>query len=176
MLGCVVDYLGFRAFVMVVPPVDEEHTLVLGRLSVGTPFVKKSSVLSSMVKRAVGHLNLKVHNVVVRDESGVATALAIPTPVNLQGHLCSDNRFYVTELGKLFPADSPAPGSTEYAVKCLRPELVTKYSRPLSSDAFCRSALCTLWGGGGLFCVLVLFIGGANSRWLAVRVSVVFVA
>jgi hypothetical protein len=112
-LGCLVDYLGFRALVLCVPPVDDDNTLAVGRLAPSAPYTRKSPVLSSMLKRAMRHLNLKPHTVSVNDDSGSLATFTIPTPVNLQGHACADSRFYVMELGRLFPGDAPAPGTNE---------------------------------------------------------------
>jgi hypothetical protein len=142
-LACVVDYAGVRAFVMAVPPVDDGHTLAQGRLSSHDTYVNRSAVLSSMLKRAAGHLNLKTHSIVAVDDSGRRGNIAIPMAVNVQGHLCPDNRFYVLELGKLFPPEPPVVGTADHLVRCLRPELVTRHNQPLSADAFCRSSLRT---------------------------------
>jgi hypothetical protein len=166
-LACIIDYSGFRVLVSTVPPVDELRTLVYGRMAPLEPFVKHSSQVFSMLKRVGRHLNLKPHQAEVLcyhsgdgspDHHGSASegpfgdfdytnaAVALQTiniclPVSVQGHQCDDHRFYITELSRLFPADSPALRSADTLIRVLRPEIVVSHRVPLSPDAFCDTDL-----------------------------------
>lgn len=63
-------------------------------------------------------------------------ALQIFTSSIVAVHRCDDKRYYFINLSRIFPPDLPIPGTTDHAVKFLRPEFVKVYKAPLSSDAF----------------------------------------
>lgn len=193
-LACLVDYTGFRVFVSCVPPVDEQRTLVYGRLSADDAFAMRSSTVFSMLKRVGRHLNLKQHQTEVkiapartdsivfpssasqaqydsndsgdddieRRDAGLVESMSMTSgqlesqlinvclPVSVQVHLADDTRFYVTELARLFPADTPALRSADTLVRVLRPELILRNATPLSPDAYCDSEL-----GGWCLCISI---------------------
>ena len=145
-LSCVVDYCGYRVFVMTIPPVEGARTCVYGRVEESGEFIATHQPLRQLMADCAKELNLKAHDVVkegslgengqYRDQNDAA--MTIVTSVDTQGHLCSDNRLYVVNLAKQFPPDLPLPGSEESSAYQLRPELVRNYHArgPLSSDAF----------------------------------------
>lgn len=60
----------------------------------------------------------------------------IYAPSDIEVHHGHDNRFYLIDFARVFPPQAPdkTPGSVWY--KLLRPEFVSRFYKPLSSDAF----------------------------------------
>lgn len=153
-LTAVIDVSGFRFTAMAIPPVDEDATLVYGKLSAERPFVQRSPELGSALRRIGKLLSLKPHAVDtlaeapvplggISDGSVMQRTIVIPLSVDLQGHSCSDGRAYVMNVGRLLPSDLPS--SSAYAADAmacaLRPELLAALpGQPLSSDVYRAAA------------------------------------
>ena len=132
-LSVLVDYHGFRFLIMSMPPVDEQRTQVYGRLDTHDPnsfFEDNDAMFHGLHGAACDELNLKPHNIISGGESKL-----INGSVETQGHYCHDGRYYAMNFSRLMPSDLPNDGM-EMLTKQLRPELVTTYRMPLSSDAF----------------------------------------
>ena len=151
-LTALIDVAGFRVSAMAIPPVEEDATLVYGKLDAGAPFVQRSPELGGVLRRVGKLLNLKPHAIeVIAEAPGSAgrqgssppgrRTLVIPLGVDVQGHACADGRTYVMNAGRLLPADLPASSqqSPDAAAAALRAELVAENEQPLSADAY-RSA------------------------------------
>jgi hypothetical protein len=80
-------------------------------------------------------LNLKDHKIITD-----GAAKKIPLGSEIQGHECSDGRYYAVNMSRLMPPDLPEGGS-DVTTKLLRSELVQSYSTSLSSDSF-SSIIC----------------------------------
>lgn len=135
-LTAMLDFGGFRVYAMAVPPMEEASTLVYGTLGPAQPFVQRSPVVASMLRRVAKHLNLKPHAVQTLSYAAVnagpgaeaqgASALAalenqaslsertlvLPLSVDVQGHLCADKRLYLVNLARLMPSDASAASAT----------------------------------------------------------------
>ena len=132
-LSVLVDYHGFRFLVMSMPPVDEERTQVYGRRDTHDPnsrFLDNDAMFHGLHSAACDELNLKPHNIISDGE-----AKLIHGSVETQGHYCHDGCYYAMNFSRLMPSDLPNDGM-EMLTKQLRPELVSAYRMPLSSDAF----------------------------------------
>lgn len=159
-LTALIDVAGFRISAMAIPPVEEDATLVYGKLDAGAPFVQRSPELGGVLRRVGKLLNLKPHAVeVVAEAPGGAggqgssppgrRTLVIPLGVDVQGHACADGRTYVMNAGRLLPADLPASSqqSPDASTAALRVELVTESEQALSADVY-RSAESEQQAGG----------------------------
>lgn len=145
-LSCVVDYCGFRVNALCIPPMDQDRTLVYGALDESSGFVQRDPSLTSMLRRVGRYLNLRSHSVETTIEgeedprtgerSRTAATIQVALSTNVQGHHCSDGRYYLMNLAHLFPADLPTPGTPELHTNLLRPELLAQQPGPLSADAF----------------------------------------
>lgn len=148
-MTALVDVAGFRVSAMAIPPVEEDATLVYGKLDAAAPFVQRSADLAAVLRRLGKSLNLKPHAVEVLAEtpgaargSGAPSSrrtLVVPLSVELQGHACADGRTYVMNAGRLLPAELPAAPSQRLPAaiaSTLRPELVAASEHALSSDAY----------------------------------------
>ena len=137
-LSFLVDYNGFRFFVMSMPPIDEERTQVYGRQNTHDPnseFLDKDATFHGLYASACAELNLKPHFIISKGDS-----LKITGSVETQGHCCEDGRYYAINFARMLPSDLPNDG-IELLTKQLRPELVQSFRMPLSSDAFSHLTL-----------------------------------
>jgi hypothetical protein len=79
-------------------------------------------------------LNLKKHTV-GRNE----TKVEICSPVDIEGHKGLDGRYYLLDFARYMPPEPPSSevkGSILF--RLLRPELVRRFGKPLSPDAFSK--------------------------------------
>lgn len=68
---------------------------------------------------AGSRLNIKAH---LAGQSNTAVA-NIVGPADIEGHICSDSRFYVLDFARTFPPTFPVQ-RREYLYKLMRPEWV----------------------------------------------------
>eukprot|EP00029_Vermamoeba_vermiformis_P009310 TRINITY_DN4602_c1_g1_i1.p1 TRINITY_DN4602_c1_g1~~TRINITY_DN4602_c1_g1_i1.p1 ORF type:complete len:870 (-),score=99.91 TRINITY_DN4602_c1_g1_i1:32-2374(-) len=77
-------------------------------------------------------LNLAVH-VAGRD---MLQTQKLWMPVDIEGHLSKDGRFYLLDTARLMPPTFPDESIRGcYLIRLFRPEYIRRYSKPLSSDA-----------------------------------------
>ena len=129
----IVDYSGFRLLVTTIPPIDEEYTIRYGRINPHDPnsdFIDNNITMKRLMNEISKELNLKQHRIIA---GGAAKAISLSS--ELQGHECSDGRFYAVNMSRLMPPDLPNGGS-DVITKLLRSELIQHYSSSVSSDAF----------------------------------------
>ena len=137
-----------------------------------------------MMAAAASKLNLKGHRIVIpgtasadgsatpppdsrlaalgaEEAPGVADEACsdfIHGPGDIEGHMGRDGRFYVVDTARLFPPRTPTPGARGCILyRLLRPELVRKFGRPLSSDAFSRV--------GGFLSSIEIFVFSVLMFW-----------
>ncbi|KAA0172073.1 hypothetical protein FNF28_00390 [Cafeteria roenbergensis] len=148
-LCATVDVLGFRVYVLAVPPLDDEETLVFGRVDDSQPMLDRSPILRRMMRRLAKHLNLRPHAAEAlayapgagEDPATLAPRqVQVPLSVTCVAHQCYDRRFYIDNLATLMPAEAPAADvatdGLQVSPNRLRPELVAANSEPLSADSF----------------------------------------
>ena len=126
----IVDYRGFRVVGMPLLPIDGSRTLVYGSNDAGRT-IKTCPFLDERLRSIGEKLNLKPHLV------GPDGALFY-TPIDLEGHLGTDGRYYLVDFSRLFPPQSLSAHRMGHLYRLLRPEFVRVYPKPLCSDAFSK--------------------------------------
>ncbi|ELR18277.1 uncharacterized protein ACA1_370310 [Acanthamoeba castellanii str. Neff] len=130
-LMVIIDFRGYRLTAMSTLPIGID-TLLYGSGDAGKTVKADNVLLNEAMEKAGEHLNLASH--LVGDKM-------ITGPGDIEGHLGRDGRFYVIDYARTFPPEGPPPnldGWDRRSVfyELLRPELVQRYPRQLSSDAF----------------------------------------
>lgn len=123
----VIDYLGFRVSCISLLPVSKQ-SLKYGSADGGKTMHLDDSQLVEKINLVAK--KLKPHLV---GENKVT----VSTPLDLEGHLGDDERFYILDSARLFPPETPS-GRGTFLYRLLRPEFVASYKTPLCSDAFSR--------------------------------------
>eukprot|EP01117_Protostelium_nocturnum_P011778 TRINITY_DN4294_c0_g1_i2.p1 TRINITY_DN4294_c0_g1~~TRINITY_DN4294_c0_g1_i2.p1 ORF type:complete len:1562 (-),score=510.85 TRINITY_DN4294_c0_g1_i2:353-5038(-) len=131
-LMILVSCYGHRVLCVSKLPIDGD-TLIHGS-SNGGAVIHSSQEIEKRIKTACQMLNLREHYVI---ERSTKEKKLIRGPVDLEGHLGRDGRFYIVDTARLFPPTTRLPNIRgAYMFKLMRPELVKKYAVPLSSDMF----------------------------------------
>jgi hypothetical protein len=143
-LMAVIDYKGHRITAMAQLPVDGDTTLIYGCSNAGEncDVMNKNSAWSQFVRDAsVNGLNLAPHYVVNNRRAG--GEIEIASCIDLEGHAGFDNRFYLLDFSRTFPAafkNQPKPYDTFWhCYHLLRQEFVYNWGRDhaqISADAF----------------------------------------
>jgi len=130
-LVCLIDYGGYRLIASSKLPISQE-TLVYGSADGGNTVYAENRRMNKMIKDCNTVLNLKGH------VAGVGRhPKYIYGPCDQEGHVGTDGHFYVIDLSRVFPPETPDISTKgSFMFRLLRPELVAKYPVPLSSDAF----------------------------------------
>ncbi|KAM9964845.1 hypothetical protein ACTFIW_004637 [Dictyostelium discoideum] len=125
-----IDYRGFRLMAMSLLPISKK-SLIYGSCDAGQTVHTSNNIFNNLFLNASKVINLKQH--FVEDISG--DIKSISGPIDIEGHLGGDNRFYLLDFARLSPPEPPKHRGS-YLYKLLRLELVRKYQKPLCSDAF----------------------------------------
>lgn len=109
-------------------------TLVYGSDDGGRSVQTRDPVFSQRLEPALARLKLKPH-LVGREENELKL---IRGPIDLEGHLGRDGRYYLCDVARLFPPEAPQPtlGAGQIFYNLLREELLSRLPNELSSDAF----------------------------------------
>ncbi|MDP2434321.1 MAG: hypothetical protein Q8P67_01100 [archaeon] len=138
-LMALLDLRGYRLIASSVVPINSS-TLVYGSTDGGNTVVDKEPAFHDKFSRIARVLNLKGHR-----SSDPSLETLIYGPSDMEAHLGRDGRFYVLDLARLFPPEyipeldphgRPLRRLGQQLYSLLRPELVTGWPHPLSSDAF----------------------------------------
>jgi Clustered mitochondria len=130
-LMALVDIFGNRVIAVSKLPISGK-TLVYGSADGGN-VIHDSSKVKQMVMRACLRLNLKGHTVI---ERSTTTPKLVYGPVDLEGHLGTDGRYYIVDTARLFPPQKRVPGVRGcHLYKLFRGEYLKEFRHPLSSDA-----------------------------------------
>ncbi|KAL6065225.1 Clu domain-containing protein (Fragment), variant 2 [Balamuthia mandrillaris] len=127
--------MGFRLIAISVLPIGGD-TLLYGSADGGETIHKDNRDLNKKMKLAAKKMNLKGHSVGLKEYD----VKKLYAPVDIEGHLGRDGRFYVLDYARTFPPEKPSlerrtrKGIILYNL--LRPELVRQNPVPLSPDAF----------------------------------------
>ncbi len=128
-LCAVIDYLGCRLIAMAMAPLDGDATLVSGSQDAGVN-IKSDPRADELLGKVAAHLNLAPHRV-----AGKTVALAVDAEL----HLGLDGRFYLIDLSRAMPPETPRKDlglRHAHLFRVLRPELVRRNPVPLNADAF----------------------------------------
>ena len=130
-LMTVIDYLGSRLTAISILPISDK-TLIYGSSDGGKLVFSSLPIMNNIMKQCGKILNLKGHLAGIGKEKKF-----IYGPCDLEGHLGKDGNLYCIDLARLFPPETPNKKFVGgFLYHLLRPELVKKYDKPLSSDAF----------------------------------------
>lgn len=130
-LMCLIDYRGYRLIATSSLPISQD-TIVYGSCDGGHTVHADNSELNSIMEKCFKILNLKGHT------AGIGSSTKfIYGPCDIEGHVGRDGKFYVVDVARIWPPETPnASLQGSFLYKLLRPELVSRYPKPLSSDAF----------------------------------------
>ena len=134
-----IDWCGFRLLAMPLLPLPPSSPPLLGSSDGGHTVHSSDPILTSIIARIGEDLHLSPHRV---------GPLTLYTAGDVEGHLGTDGRYYLLDLARCSPPESPAlnPTAPRQSVlyRLLRPELLQLMKAdelpPLSCDAF------TQWG------------------------------
>ena len=132
-----VDYLGYRLLAMPILPLPMSVPPLLGSSDAGRTVHASDAHLNSLMRSAAAELHLAAHTV---------NGVEMYTAGDVEGHKGNDGRYYILDLARSFPPESPATSKQSQAAlyRLLRPELLQLLRAagepPLSSDAY------TWWG------------------------------
>lgn len=135
-LMALANYLGYRVIVISKLPIGSA-TLKYGSADGGFTIASDKG-FSKKMKQIANVLNLKGHYV---KERKTGTLKLMYGPVDIEGHIGLDGRYYCVDTARLFPPVTPNLAVRGcHLFRLLRSEAVKKSPHPLSSDAF------TGWG------------------------------
>ncbi|PRP85823.1 hypothetical protein PROFUN_06015 [Planoprotostelium fungivorum] len=128
-LMTLIDFRGFRLIAMSILPL---HKIVYGSHDGGKTVHADDPLFNRLMSEAAQKLNIKGHAV-----GPIDNPKFIHGPTDIEGHQGKDGRYYVIDFQRVFPPERPQDGQPKRSIlyNLFRPEFVTKYSRPLSSDA-----------------------------------------
>ena len=134
-----IDWCGYRLLAMPLLPLPPSTTPLLGSSDGGNSVHSSDPTLTSIISRIGVDLHLSPHRV---------GPLTLYTAGDVEGHLGTDGRYYLLDLARCSPPESPALNPTVPAqsvlYRLLRPELLQLMKADnlpaLSCDAF------TQWG------------------------------
>jgi hypothetical protein len=127
-LMALIDYCGFRLVAVSTLPINKS-TIVYGSHDAGRTVHNDDAEVAEAMQKLGSHLNLREH--LVCDTRIVGAG-------DIEVHKGLDGRNYVLDFARTFPPEAPAPGENPQSIfyRLLRPELVRRFPKPLSSDAF----------------------------------------
>jgi len=148
-----IDYKGFRLLAMPLLPIDKD-TIIYGSHDAGGKIFASDHEFNLQMANCAAALHLKGHYVVPGTKDQPPQPVLLHTAVDTEGHKGKDNNFYLLDLSRTFPAQSPSHfishlpfqvRSTIY-FRLFRPEFLMALRtqagqpgcaaiRPLSSDA-----------------------------------------
>ena len=128
-LLAIIDYRGYRLVAESVLPI-KSYTLRYGSSDAGNDVRRDVKELNRYMKAAGKQLNLKGHLAGVVEDK----AKFIYGPADIEGHIGSDNRYYVLDFARVFPPTTEPGFKRTWMYKLFRPEFVKTYKIPLSSD------------------------------------------
>jgi tetratricopeptide (TPR) repeat protein len=131
-LMCLIDFRGYRLIAASELPISND-TLIYGSYDGGVTVRNSDETMNEMMARCAKVLNLKGH--VCGLQPGHRALLHGPS--DMEGHRGTDGRYFLLDLARVFPPETPDPGEkASFLYRLLRPELVARFDSPLSSDAF----------------------------------------
>eukprot|EP01091_Cochliopodium_minus_P008088 TRINITY_DN1798_c0_g1_i1.p1 TRINITY_DN1798_c0_g1~~TRINITY_DN1798_c0_g1_i1.p1 ORF type:complete len:1165 (-),score=271.99 TRINITY_DN1798_c0_g1_i1:41-3277(-) len=126
-LMALIDYRGYRLICSTILPISK-HTLKYGSADGGKTAFNESQVVSEKMELLAKVLNISEHKVLNVNIFG---------PGDIEGHIGTDERFYLIDLARLFPPETPKKVSPHTIwFQLLRPEFVRTLEIPLCSDTF----------------------------------------
>ncbi|GAM27028.1 hypothetical protein SAMD00019534_102030 [Acytostelium subglobosum LB1] len=125
-----IDYRGFRLMALSLLPINK-LSLVYGSCDAGQTVHTSNTMFNHLMSTTSKVLNIKPHR--VQDSAGDLKSIC--GPIDIEGHIGNDNRFYLLDFARLAPPEPPVNRGA-YLYRLLRLELVRKNEVPLCSDSF----------------------------------------
>jgi Clustered mitochondria len=127
----IVDYMGFRLIAMSVLPVSRD-TLIYGTADAGRTVHNDSAEFASLMARAANRLNIGKHYCGAGRQRQLLHSAA-----DVEGHLGTDNRFYLLDFSRTFPPVRPDLSiHNGHLYQLFRAEFCATYHTALCSDSF----------------------------------------
>jgi tetratricopeptide (TPR) repeat protein len=135
-LMVLVDHWGHRIVATPLLPLDGANTIIYGSAD-GAHTLHASNVrMNKCMRVAAKILNLRPHDVSTWSSEH---CVRLAAPLDIEGHLGTDGRFYVLDTHRAFPPVEPDPNvKGAFLYRLMRPEFVKSHRVPLCSDAFTR--------------------------------------
>jgi len=122
---------GLRVFATSLLPLSS-NSLKYGSRNGGREIFKEDETLEKIFDVIGQTLNLKAHSV-----AGFDLSVKIVGPVDIEGHIGTDGKYYIVDSARLFPPESPSVGREESIYyHFLRAEYLLTSLNPLNSDVF----------------------------------------
>jgi len=130
-LMCLIDYRGYRLIATSSLPISQD-TIVYGSCDGGHRVHADDEEMNEIMEKCGKILNLKGHNAGIGSNTKYLYG-----PCDIEGHKGQDGKFYVLDVSRIWPPEKPnASLQGSFLYKLLRAELVSRYPKPLSSDAY----------------------------------------
>ncbi len=100
-LMALINFRGFRLMALSLLPVQGKTSLVYGSLDGGVTVASGNEEIQQKMKKAGIALNLKPHMV------GSEGTVEVYGPCDLEGHVGTDNRFYLLDFARTAPPEPP---------------------------------------------------------------------
>ena len=98
-----VDYRGFRLIAMSILPIRGSQTIIYGSDDYGHTIYNDDPTMESLVKKGAKMMNIKEH----KCGMNLKTSRTLWGPADLEGHLGTDNRFYLLDFSRVLPPEAP---------------------------------------------------------------------
>ncbi len=127
-----IDYKGFRLIAVSMLPL-KSGSLIYGSEDAGVTVHAKDRKLNELIEVASKRLNLKPHCCGKNN-------VTVYSPVDLEGHIGQDGRFYLLDFSRVFPPVTPSKDVVGgHLFQYFRGEFVYNFPLfPLCSDAYSR--------------------------------------
>jgi hypothetical protein len=134
-LMALIDYKGFRLIAVSMLPLGR-GSLIYGSEDAGVTVHAKDKRLNELIEVASKRLNLKPHCCGKNN-------VTVYSPVDLEGHVGTDGRFYLLDFSRVFPPVTPCKEVVGgHLFQYFRSEFVFNFPLfPLCSDAYSRFVL-----------------------------------
>jgi hypothetical protein len=131
-LIALVDYKGFRLVAMSQLPISKS-TLAVGSANGGISVECSNETLNNKMAQLGRALNLRGHMA----GASMDVAKFLYTPMDLEGHVGADGKFYLCDFSRMMPPEMPRRDAKQaYLYQLLRREFVAALDMPLCCDAF----------------------------------------
>eukprot|EP01102_Stenamoeba_stenopodia_P002205 TRINITY_DN1198_c0_g1_i1.p1 TRINITY_DN1198_c0_g1~~TRINITY_DN1198_c0_g1_i1.p1 ORF type:complete len:1050 (+),score=251.40 TRINITY_DN1198_c0_g1_i1:69-3218(+) len=130
-LMCLIDYRGYRLIATSSLPISQD-TIVYGSCDGGHRVHADDEEMNEIMEKCGKILNLKGHYAGIGSNTQFLYG-----PCDIEGHKGHDGKLYVLDVSRIWPPEKPnASLQGSFLYKLLRAELVSRYSKALSSDAY----------------------------------------
>lgn len=133
-----IDFRGWRLTALSVLPISKK-SLIYGSSDGGKTVLNRIFEFNSEMEAVAKKLNIKGHYIKQTSKKN-AQKIMLHAPADIEGHLGTDQRYYLIDFARVFPPTSTQPYSPKNHIlyQLFRPEFIAKLDFPLSSDAMTK--------------------------------------